>query len=123
MGRNKGGARWTFGNNGVLQLLINLHFTGSRAFIIDYTLVDGTQKSVNISTMQKGTYCNWNVLENAGVSDGTQLRSLTLRNNNSKGEARIYDMYVRVPDRSTSTGLNTDDASIAGPINKATDSP
>jgi len=118
MGRNKGGARWTFGNNGVLQLLINLHFTGSRAFIIDYTLVDGTQKSVNISTMQKGTYCNWNVLENAGVSDGTQLRSLTLRNNNSKGEVRIYDMYVRVPDRSGATNIVTHTGNCQAKVQK-----
>lgn len=107
MGRNKGGARWTFSSNGVLQLLINLHFTGKRAFIIEYTLADGTQKKVDIATMAKGTYCNWNVLENAGISDGTQLRSITLRNNNSKGEVRIYDMYVRVPDRGDETGIAT----------------
>ena len=107
MGRNKGGARWTFGNDGVLQLLVNLHITGKRVFIIEYTLADGIQQTVTLPSLAKGTYCNWNVLEQAGISDGTQLRSLTLRNNNSKGEARIYDMYVRVPDRSTSTGLNT----------------
>jgi len=105
MGRNKGGARWTFGDNGVLQLLVNLHITGKRAFIIEYTLADGTQKTVDIATMAKGTYCDWNVLENAGIGDGTMLRSLTLRNNNSKGEARIYDMYVRVPDRGQNTSI------------------
>ena len=68
--------------------------------------------------MQKGTYCNWNVLENAGVSDGTQLRSLTLRNNNSKGEVRIYDMYVRVPDRSGATNIVTHTGNCQAKVQK-----
>ena len=52
--------------------------------------------------MSKGTYCGWDVLEQAGLADrSTQLRSIALLNNNSSGEVRIYDMYVRVPDNGT----------------------
>lgn len=105
MGRNNGGVRWDF-QEGVLQLLINLHFTGGRSFKIDYTLADGTSNTVNIAKQSKGTYCNWNVLENAGLSDQSlDIRSISLINNNSGGEVRIYDMYIRVPD--TTDAINT----------------
>ena len=98
MGRNGGGIQWNFAE-GTLQLLINLHFTGGRAFKVNYTLADGTNATVNISKISKGTYCNWDVLEHAGlVEKCADIRSLSLLNNNSGGEVRIYDMYIRVPD-------------------------
>ena len=98
MGRNGGGIQWNFAE-GTLQLLINLHFTGGRAFKVNYTLADGTNGTVNISKISKGTYCNWDVLEHAGlVEKCTDIRTLSLLNNNSGGEVRIYDMYIRVPD-------------------------
>lgn len=101
MGRNNGGVKWQF-DEGVLQLLINLHFTGGRQFKIEYTLADGSSNTVNIAKQSKGTYCNWDVLENAGIADkGTDIRTITLLNNNSGGEVRIYDMYIRVPDYGT----------------------
>ncbi|MCR5152341.1 MAG: DUF1565 domain-containing protein [Prevotella sp.] len=104
MGRNLGGIRWKFYNSGVLQLLINLHYTGKRAFRIEYTLDDGNSHTVNVPETAKGTYLSWDVLEHAGITDGTKVRSLSLLNNNSKGEVRIYDMYIRVPDVSA-TGI------------------
>lgn len=98
MGRNGGGIQWTF-DEGTLQLLINLHFTGGRKFKINYTLANGTTGTVDIAKINKGTYCNWNVLEQAGLSEkGIDIRTLSLLNNNSSGEVRIYDMYIRVPD-------------------------
>ncbi|MBP5171987.1 MAG: right-handed parallel beta-helix repeat-containing protein [Bacteroidales bacterium] len=98
MGRNSGGIGWRF-DQGVLQLLVNLHITGGRTFKVNYTMADGSTGSVNIAKIAKGTYCNWNVLEQAGLLEkGPDIRSLSLLNNNSSGEARIYDMYVRVPD-------------------------
>ena len=49
--------------------------------------------------MSKGTYCNWDVLEQAGLTEhSTEIRTLSLLNNNSGGEVRLYDMYIRVPD-------------------------
>ena len=105
MSRN-GGVKWTF-KDGVIQLLINLHFTGGRAFRIEYTLADGTTNTVNVAKISKGTYCNWDVLQHAGLSDkGETLKDITLINNNTSGEVRMYDMYVRVPDNGT-TGIDT----------------
>lgn len=105
MSRN-GGVKWTF-EDGVIQLLINLHFTGGRTFRIEYTLADGTTNTVNVAKISKGTYCNWDVLQHAGLSDkGETLKDITLINNNTSGEVRMYDMYVRVPDNGT-TGIGT----------------
>ena len=100
MGRNSGGIRWNL-KDGAIQLLVNLHITGGRTFLINYTLADGTSRSVNVSKLSKGTYCGWDVLEQAGLSDGMALRSIELLNNNSGGEVRLYDMYIRVPDNGT----------------------
>ncbi len=73
----------------------------------NYTLADGNKGSVDIAKIAKGTYCEWDVLEQAGLADkGTELRHIELLNNNSGGEVRLYDMYIRVPDRSGS-GITT----------------
>ena len=105
MGRNNGGIKWNL-KGGATQLLVNLHFTGGRTFRINYTLADGTSKTVNISKQSKGTYCSWNVLEKAGITDGTKIRSIELLNSNSSGEVRIYDMYIRVPDKDAPTTIS-----------------
>lgn len=60
--------------------------------------------------MKKQTLLSWNVLEQAGISDGQQLRSLELLNNSTSGGARIYDVYIRVPD-SGSTAIKIVDSS------------
>lgn len=105
-----GGVKWTL-NDGAIQLLINLHITGGRTFRIEYALADGTTGTANVAKMSKGTYCNWDVLKNAGLSDRSEeIKSITLINNNTSGEVRIYDMYVRVPDNKP-TGI---DAAVTG---------
>lgn len=105
MGRSGGGAKWTF-TNGVLQLKINLHFTGGRTFKIVYQLDGESEQTVNISSISKGTYCNWDVLGQAGLTEAQakKLKSISLLNTSSGGECRIYDMYIRVP--SETTGIN-----------------
>ena len=100
MGRSGGGIGWDF-SDGVLQLLVNLHITGGRTFKVNYTLADGTKGSADIAKISKGTYCGWDVLEQAGLTEKARdIRHLELLNNNSGGEVRLYDMYIRVPDRS-----------------------
>ncbi|MBR0037867.1 MAG: right-handed parallel beta-helix repeat-containing protein [Bacteroidales bacterium] len=97
MGRNSGGVQWTF-PNGVLSLLVNLHFTGGRAFKIEWQLADGTTGSVTTEKISKGTYTSWNVLREAGLPE--QLSgpfTIRLLNANSSGEVRLYDMFMRVP--------------------------
>ena len=105
MGRSGGGAKWTF-TNGVLQLKINLHFTGGRTFKILYQLDGESEQTVNISSISKGTYCNWDVLGQAGLTEAQakKLKSISLLNTSSGGECRIYDMYIRVP--AETTGIN-----------------
>lgn len=97
MGRNNGGIKWTL-NEGVLQLLVNLHITGGRTFKIEYTLADGTSGTANVAKISKGTYCGWDVIANAGLSEkAEQIRTISLLNNNAGGEVRLYDQYIRVP--------------------------
>ena len=105
MGRSGGGAKWTF-PNGVLQLKINLHFTGGRSFKIVYELEGGTPQTVNVSET-KGTYLNWDLLAAAGISEAQakKLKSISFTNSSSGGECRIYDMYIRVP--AETTGINS----------------
>jgi hypothetical protein len=116
MGRSGGGAKWTFAN-GALQLKINLHFTGSRAFKIVYQLEGESEKTVNISTISKGTYCEWDVLGEAGLTEAEalKLKSIQLTNSSSGGECRIYDMYIRVPE--DETGVNNINANENANLN------
>ncbi len=106
MAKGNGGIRWHF-PEGVLQLLINLHFTGSRVYQFNWTLADGTTGSTKTASMKKQTLTSWNVLDNAGITDGRQVRTLELLNTNTGGGARVYDMYIRVPDNSSVTGIES----------------
>ena len=56
--------------------------------------------------MKKQTLLAWNLLDVAGIDDGNKVRTLELLNNSSSGGARIYDVYIRVPDTSA-TGIST----------------
>ena len=108
IGKNNGGIRWHFAN-GVLQLKINLHFTGDRTYKINWTLADGTTGSFTTEKMKKTTLLEWNMIAQAGISEevAKQIRTIELINTSSSGGARVYDMYVRVPDTGTATGIET----------------
>lgn len=105
MSKGGGGLRWHFAD-GVLQLLVNLHFTGDRSYKLNWTLADGTQGTKTTDKMKKQTLLGWDLLEVAGIKDGTQVRTIELLNNSTSGGARIYDIYIRVPDTSA-TGIAT----------------
>lgn len=97
MARYNGGVEWYF-PDGVMSLLVNLHFTGGRAFQIEWELPDGTTGLLKTDKLSKGTYCGWNVLEQAGL--GEQLAgpvTIRLLNTATSGEVRLYDMFARVP--------------------------
>ena len=99
LGQSNGGIRLTL-NEGVLQLVLNTFFTGGRTFQISYTLANGTSKSVKTSKFSKGAYA-MDVLELAELTTETErmnVRSITFAQSGANGGARIYDMYVRVPD-------------------------
>lgn len=107
MARYNGGAQWYF-PHGVMSLLVNLHFTGGRAFLIEWELPDGTTGSTTTEKFSKGTYCGWNVLQQAGL--GEQLSgpfTIRLLNTATSGEVRLYDMYARVPDDAASQTIRS----------------
>ena len=111
MGKNNGGIRWNLAN-GVLQLKVNLHFTGDRTYKINWTLANGTTGSFTTEKMKKTTLLEWNLIEVAGISEevAKQIRTIELLNTSSSGGARVYDMYVRVPAPQTPTGISTANA-------------
>lgn len=104
MGKNNGGIRWHL-NNGVLQLKVNLHFTGDRTFKIQWTLDDNTTGSFTTSKMKKTTLLGWDLIEQAGISEekAKKIRTIELLNTSGSGGARVYDMYIRVPDNGTTS--------------------
>ena len=108
LGQSNGGIKLTL-NEGALQIVLNTFFTGGRAFQITYTLVDGTTTSVTTSKYSKGAYV-LDVLALAGLTNDTdrlKVRSITFSQSGANGGARIYDMYIRVPDTSSTTGIAT----------------
>ena len=107
IGKNNGGIRWNL-TEGVLQLKVNLHFTGDRTYKINWTLQNGTTGSFTTEKMKKATLLEWNLIEVAGISEDVakQIKTIELLNTASGGGARVYDMYVRIPDYG-STGIKT----------------
>ena len=106
LGQSNGGIKLML-NDGVLQMVLNTFFTGGRTFQISYTMADGTSASVKTSKYSKGAYA-LDVLELAGLTSETdrlKVRSITFSQSGANGGARIYDMYVRVPDTSGTTGI------------------
>jgi len=104
MGESNGGFSLSF-SEGVLELKINLFFTGGRQFKISCTMTDGTTKSVTTEKYKKGSYGSYDVLAAAGLTsedDMVNVSSITFQQNDANGGARIYDMFVRVPDNNTS---------------------
>jgi hypothetical protein len=98
LGQSNGGIKFTL-DHGVLNLLLNTFFTGGRTFKIDYTMANGTTKSVTTEKFSRGSY-QMDLLAIAGLSDESQtvnVRSITFAQSGANGGARIYDMYVRIP--------------------------
>ena len=105
LGKNSGGIRLNLAE-GLLQLKVNLHFTGDRTYKINWTLADNTTGSFTTSKMSKTTLLSWDVLQQAGITEAVakNIRSIELLNTASGGGARLYDIYIRVP--STETAIN-----------------
>ena len=102
LGMSNGGIKLNL-SQGVLKLMMNVFFTGGRTFQISYTLSDGSSKNVTTSSYKKGAYM-MDILDLAGLTsddDRVKVRSITFAQKGANGGARIYDMYVSVPDNST----------------------
>ena len=98
-------------SEGVLELKVNLYFTGGRQYKITYTMDDGTTQSVTTEKYKKGTYGNYDILEVAGLTnedDRMKVRSIIFQQYGANGGARIYDMLVKVPaGNGSATGITT----------------
>ena len=101
LAQSNGGIRLNLAN-GLLQLKLNVFFTGGRTFKISWTLADGTAGSKTTEKYSKGAY-SWDIVELAGLNETAvkQIRTITFAQSGANGGARIYDMYVRVPQNST----------------------
>ena len=64
------------------------------------TLANGQSGSYSTGKLKKTTLLEWDMIEVAGISEDVakQIRTIELLNASSGGGARVYDMYVRVPD-------------------------
>ena len=107
IGKNNGGIRWNL-TDGVLQLKVNLHFTGDRTFTVKWMLANGQSESYSTGKLKKTTLLEWDLIEVAGINEDVakQIRTIELLNASSSGGARVYDMYVRVPD-AAATAITT----------------
>jgi hypothetical protein len=121
LGESNGGFTLDLGE-GVLELKVNLYFTGGRQYKISYTMDDGTTQSVTTEKYKKGTYGNYDILEVAGLSsddDRIKVRSITFQQNGANGGARIYDMLVKVPSsNSSATDITSANSLKAGKVLK-----
>ena len=119
MGKSNGGIRWNL-SEGVLQLKVNLHFTGDRTYKINWKLADGTSDSFTTSKMKKTTLLEWDLIAQAGISEdmAKQIRTIELLNTSSSGGARVYDMLVKIPANCTPTGISVVSSSTADKTQK-----
>lgn len=109
MGQSNGGMKLNL-VNGVLELKLNLYFTGGRKFKISYTLADGTTKSITTEKYSKGSYGSYDVLAAAGLTnedDRINVRSITFQQDGANGGARVYDLYISVPDNGNTAAIST----------------
>ncbi|MBQ9201802.1 MAG: right-handed parallel beta-helix repeat-containing protein [Bacteroidales bacterium] len=106
LARNSGGIQWVL-PTGVMKLIVNLHFTGGRYITVKWQRADGISGSFKTEKLSKGTYCNWDVLSQAGIAAGALPVTIQLLNTNSGGEIRMYDMFIRVPDEATALARPT----------------
>ena len=105
LGESNGGMKLNL-SQGVLKYLLHVYFTGGRQFKISCILEDGSEKSVTTEKYKKGAY-EFDVLELLELNTDTErmkVRCITFQQHNANGGARIYEMYVTVPD-GTATGI------------------
>ena len=113
LGESNGGLKLNL-NEGALKLFVHAFFTGGRQFKISCTMKGGSSKNVSTEKYKKGAY-EFDLLELLGLTTDTErenVRSVTIQQEGANGGARIYEMYITVPD--TETGV---EAVKAVPVN------
>lgn len=103
LGESNGGIKLNL-EQGVLKLFLHAFFTGGRQFKISSTVKGGEAgKSVTTEKYKKGAY-EFDVLELLGYNTDAEranVRSVTFQQEGANGGARIYEMYITVPDNSS----------------------
>ena len=93
-----GSISWTLPS--LVELRANLNFTGSRTFKIS-TLQNGVTTTWSSASLAKGTYLDYNLMTNAGITDTKSPITVTFTNTVTTGGIRIYDFFVRIYDVKT----------------------
>jgi hypothetical protein len=99
LGESNGGIKLKL-SQGVLKYYLHIYFTGGRQFKITYTLEDGSENSITTEKYKKGSY-EFDVLELIGLAtdaERSKVRTITFQQDGANGGARIYEMYITVPD-------------------------
>lgn len=96
--RSGGAVTWTLPS--LVELRANLNFTGSRTLKIS-TLQNGVTTNWTSASLAKGTYLDYNLMTQAGLTDTKSPISVTFSNLATSGGIRIYDFFVRIYDVNT----------------------
>ena len=118
LGESNGGLKLNL-NEGALKLFVHAFFTGGRQFKISCTMKGGSSKNVSTEKYKKGAY-EFDLLELLGLTTDTErenVRSVTIQQEGANGGARIYEMYITVPN--TETGVNNVNGNANGNFNIA----
>ncbi len=100
--RSGGSVTWNLPS--LVDLQLNMYFTGSRTIKVSWTQ-NGVTNSWTSASIAKGTFTGYHLMAQAGITDTKSPISVTFTNTASGGGIRIYDFYVKVYD--TQTAVST----------------
>jgi len=86
----------------LVDLQVNMYFTGSRTIKVSWTQ-NGVTSSWTSASIAKGTFTGYHLMAQAGIVDTKSPISVTFTNMATGGGIRIYDFYVKVYDTATTT--------------------
>jgi hypothetical protein len=93
--RSGGYAMWTLPS--LVEMKMNLNFTGSRTLNVEYT-VGGVTKTWTSASLAKQTMLNWDLMLAIGLEATKKPVTIKFINTTSSGGIRIYDFYVKTYD-------------------------
>ena len=93
-----GSITWTLPS--LVDLQVNMYFTGSRTIKVSWTQ-NGVTSSWTSASIAKGTYTGYHLMAQAGIVDTKSPITVTFTNTATSGGIRIYDFYLKVYDQQT----------------------
>lgn len=101
--RSGGAVVWTLPS--LVEMKLNLHFTGTRTLKIDYTIGDGATKTWTSASLSKRTMLNWNLMDELGLEPTRKPVTIKLYHTATNGGMRLYDFYTKVYDQDVESGI------------------